>query len=145
MKGGEEPANLTSFRCQLKWGERFAFCFAQLSLQVRPWERLGYYTNPPIAMTCPTTPQCVNEIQETLCSHTGKHQEKDVCMNKYSTSQFALLVSYKFSCNKLCCLPVKMHSVSSQSGGKLMLWHPIPHRFPQGVQGLWLKSHRAIK
>lgn len=145
QKGAEETVNFISFRCQLKWGARFAFSFAQLSLQVQPQERLGYYSNSPISNDVPNYPSmCQWNTRHALCSHTGKHQEKDVCMNKYSTSRFSLLVSYKFSCNKLRHLTVKMQSVFSQSGGKLMLWHHIPYRFLQGVQGLCLKSHRAM-
>lgn len=136
QKGVEEPVNLISFRCQLKWGERFAFSFAQLSLQVQPQERLGYYSNPPIGNDVPNyLSMCHWNTRNTLCSHTGKHQQKDVCMNKYSSSQFSLLVSYKFSCNKLCYLTVKMQSVFSQSGGKLMLWHPIHADFRKAYKG----------
>lgn len=135
------------FPSGVSWNEGQDLLSASYSLARRssPEKGLAITQIYPSAMTCPTTPPCVNEItRHALYSHTGKHQEKDVRMNKYSTWRFSVLVSYKFSCNKLHCLTVKMLSVFSQSGGKLMLWHPIPHRFPQGVQELCLKSYRAM-
>lgn len=127
-------SQLTLFLSGISWNEGEDLLSALNSLACRSLPKRGLAITQihPIGNDVPNYPSmCQWNTRNALCSHTGKHQEKDVCMNKYSTSQFFLLVSYKFSCNKLCCLTVKVQSVFSQSGGKLMLWHHIPYSSPQ--------------
>lgn len=82
-----------------------------------------------------TTPQGVNETQETHYAVTLANTRRRMCVWINTAHHDSLFWWATNSSNKLCHLTVKMQSVCSQSGGKLMLYTPYHTDFHKVYKG----------